>query len=161
MKENKNLTLCSIDYAFKRLGGKFKGRIIWALYHHGVLRYGELKKSMNDINTKTLTLSLKEMEDDNLIERTVYPEVPPKVEYKLTDGGKRMAPFILYMKEWGEEQIERITHKKTAKLQSLFIFISIIRSQYRFQHCCHPVLRKIICRQVLSLIITFPEIQFL
>ncbi|AZB25718.1 MULTISPECIES: winged helix-turn-helix transcriptional regulator [Chryseobacterium] len=107
MKENKNLTLCSIDYAFKRLGGKFKGRIIWALYHHGVLRYGELKKSMNDINTKTLTLSLKEMEDDNLIERTVYPEVPPKVEYKLTDGGKRMAPFILYMKEWGEEQIEK------------------------------------------------------
>lgn len=107
MKENKNLTLCSIDYAFKRLGGKFKGRIIWALHHHGVLRYGELKKSMNDINTKTLTLSLKEMEDDNLIERTVYPEVPPKVEYQLTKEGKKMVPFIMYMKEWGEEQIEK------------------------------------------------------
>jgi DNA-binding HxlR family transcriptional regulator len=105
MIKNKNLTLCSIDYAFKRLSGKFKGRIIWALYHNEVLRYGELKKSMKDINTKTLTLSLKELEDDLLIERTVYPEVPPKVEYRLTEEGKRLMPVLTYMKEWGESQL--------------------------------------------------------
>lgn len=105
MIKNKNLTLCSIDYAFKRLGGKFKGRIMWILYHDEVLRYGELKKSMKDINTKTLTLSLKELEEDNLIKRTLYPEVPPRVEYSLSDEGKKLIPFLSYMKEWGETQL--------------------------------------------------------
>ena len=105
MKKNNHLTLCPIDYAFKRLGGKFKGRIIWHLHHQKILRYGKLLKLMKDINTKTLTISLKEMEDDKLIERQIYPEVPPRVEYRLTKEGEDIVPIILNLKEWGEEQL--------------------------------------------------------
>jgi DNA-binding HxlR family transcriptional regulator len=82
---------CSVDYAFKRIGGKYKGRIIWHLNVGIILRYGELKKLLNDITPKMLTQTLRELEDDKLIKRKVYHEVPPKVEYSLTDTG---AEFI-------------------------------------------------------------------
>lgn len=99
--------VCAVDYAFRRIGGKYKGRILWYLHNHNVLRYGELRRSVKDITTKMLTQTLRELEEDNLINRNVYHEVPPKVEYSLTETGKELIPFIAYLSEWGEKQMAK------------------------------------------------------
>lgn len=96
--------VCSVDYAFKRIGGKYKGRIIWNLNEKEVLRYGELKKIMLDITPKMLTQTLRELEEDELVTRKVYHEVPPKVEYSLTQVGVDLIPFINHLKDWAEVQ---------------------------------------------------------
>lgn len=98
---------CPVDYAFKRIGGKYKGRLLWYLHTHHVMRYGELRKALSDVTPKMLTQALRELEDDNLVFREVYHEVPPKVEYSLTEVGKELMPFIEYLKQWGEKQIEK------------------------------------------------------
>jgi DNA-binding HxlR family transcriptional regulator len=95
---------CAVDYAFQRIGGKYKGRILWVL-REGCLRYGELKRTVVGITPKMLTQSLKELEFDKLITRKVYLEVPPKVEYSLTDTGMELIPFISLMRSWGEKQM--------------------------------------------------------
>lgn len=101
-------TLCSVDYAFRRIGGKYKGQIVWYIHsREGVLRYGELKKMIDNISPKMLTQSLRELEEDNLIKRKVYPEVPPKVEYSLTTTGLELIPFIGHLHEWGNKQITK------------------------------------------------------
>ncbi|MBW8324187.1 MAG: winged helix-turn-helix transcriptional regulator [Prolixibacteraceae bacterium] len=104
-KKNKEAPYCSVDYAFRRIGGKYKGRILWHLHLNNVLRYGELKRTLPDITTKMLTQTLRELEDDSLINRKVFHEVPPKVEYNLTNIGEELIPFIGYLKEWGDKQI--------------------------------------------------------
>ncbi|WP_128762952.1 winged helix-turn-helix transcriptional regulator [Leeuwenhoekiella aestuarii] len=98
---------CSVDYAFRRIGGKYKGRILWALHENNMLRYGELGRNLSDITTKMLTQTLREMEKDNLINRKVYHQVPPKVEYSLSEIGKELIPFISYLKEWGDKKMGR------------------------------------------------------
>ena len=95
---------CPVDYAFQRIGGKYKGRIIWYL-KDGFLRYGELKKAVEGITPKMLTQTLRELEEDNLVSRKVYLEVPPKVEYSLSESGLSLVPFVDQMRIWGEKQI--------------------------------------------------------
>ncbi|MDR0228119.1 MAG: helix-turn-helix transcriptional regulator [Flavobacteriaceae bacterium] len=102
---------CPVDYAFKRIGGKYKGRLLWYLHIQNIMRYGELRKALSDVTPKMLTQALRELEDDNLVFREVYHEVPPKVEYSLTEVGKELMPFIEYLKQWGEKQIEK-EHKQ-------------------------------------------------
>ncbi len=104
MKNNIKKVHCAVDYAFQRIGGKYKGRILWIL-RDGILRYGELKKAVVGITPKMLTQTLKELEADKLIKRKVYYEVPPKVEYSLTETGKELIPVISQMRSWGEKQI--------------------------------------------------------
>lgn len=104
MKNNIKKAHCAVDYAFQRIGGKYKARILWVL-RDGFLRYGELKRAVVGITPKMLTQTLKELEADELIGRKVYLEVPPKVEYSLTDSGKELIPFIDQMKKWGEKQM--------------------------------------------------------
>jgi len=99
--------MCPVDYAFRRIGGKYKGRIIWHLNEKTILRYGELKRTLPDITPKMLTQTLRELEDDNLVTRKVYPEVPPKVEYSLTDVGAELIPFINHLQNWGLKQISK------------------------------------------------------
>ena len=98
---------CSVDYAFKRIGGKYKGRILWALHNYSTLRYGELGRVIADATPKMLTQTLRELEEDKLIHREVYHEVPPKVEYTLTDTGKELIPFIDHLKNWGAKQMKK------------------------------------------------------
>jgi DNA-binding HxlR family transcriptional regulator len=95
---------CPVENAIQRIGGKKKGRILWYL-KDAVLRYGELKRSVEGITPKMLTQTLKELEADELIERKVYLEVPPRVEYKLTATGLGLIPFIDQMRIWGEKQM--------------------------------------------------------
>ena len=104
MKNKIKTAHCAVDYAFQRIGGKYKGRILWVL-REGCLRYGELNRAVVGITPKMLTQTLKELEADELITRKVYLEVPPKVEYSLTETGKELIPFISQMRSWGEKQI--------------------------------------------------------
>ena len=104
---DENKDICAVDYAFQRVGGKYKGRILWRLNEWHIMRYSELAKDLADISTKMLTQTLRELEADNLIERKVYPQVPPKVEYRLTETGKELIPFIDYLFKWGCKQLGR------------------------------------------------------
>lgn len=97
--------LCSVDYAFRRIGGKYKGRLLWYLHQYNILRYGELRRYIIDITPKMLTQTLRELEEDGLIHRQVFHEVPPRVEYSLTLVGKELIPFINYLRIWGEKQM--------------------------------------------------------
>jgi DNA-binding HxlR family transcriptional regulator len=104
MKKNIKQAHCPVDYAFQRIGGKYKGRILWVL-KDGVLRYGQVKRAVIGITPKMLTQTLKELEADELITRKVYLEVPPRVEYSLSETGKELIPFISQMRSWGEKQM--------------------------------------------------------
>ncbi|WP_334167329.1 winged helix-turn-helix transcriptional regulator [Phocaeicola paurosaccharolyticus] len=97
--------VCVIDFAFQRIGGKYKGRILWALSKYDKMRYGELHRALEDISTKMLTQTLRELERDRLISRKMYPQVPPKVEYSLTATGSELVPFIAYLVEWGYKKM--------------------------------------------------------
>jgi len=112
-KKTQEDALCPVDYAFKRIGGKYKARILWHIFRTGLLRYGELKRTLPDITTKMLTQSLRELEDDALISRKVYLEVPPKVEYTLTSAGTELMPSIKLIMAWGEQQMKKRTSQTT------------------------------------------------
>jgi DNA-binding HxlR family transcriptional regulator len=104
-KKNLHPIDCTVDYAFQRLGGKYKGRIIWYLHYKKILRYGELRRIVKGITAKMLTQTLRELEEDDLILREVFYEVPPRVEYSLTDTGKELVPFIIHLNAWGKKQM--------------------------------------------------------
>ena len=97
---------CPVDYAFKRIGGKYKGRILWVI-RDGFMRYGELKRAIVGITPKMLTQSLRELEADELVFRKVYLEVPPRVEYSLTKTGEELIPLIKLLRNWGKKQMSR------------------------------------------------------
>lgn len=105
-KISETTQICGVDYAFKRIGGKYKGRILWHLNSKTVLRYGELSRTLPDITTKMLTQSLRELEDYKFIIRKIYHEVPPKVEYSLTDTGRELISVIEHLNNWGKKQLE-------------------------------------------------------
>jgi DNA-binding HxlR family transcriptional regulator len=106
-KKNQETAMCPVDYAFKRIGGKYKARILWHIHRSTVLRYGELKRTLPDITTKMLTQSLRELEEDLLINRKVFHEVPPKVEYTLTAISKELMPSIQLLMAWGDKQMKK------------------------------------------------------
>ena len=107
--EKKSLPKCPIEATIRMTGGKWKILIIRDLLT-GTKRFGELKKSVSGITQKVLTSKLRELEEDGLIERKVYPQIPPKVEYTLTDVGYSLRPVIDCLKEWGRD------YKKYTKL---------------------------------------------
>jgi DNA-binding HxlR family transcriptional regulator len=92
----------SVELSLDIIGGKWKMPIIWRLKDDSK-RYGELKRSLLKVTHKMLTQQLRELEQDEIITRKVYPEVPPKVEYNLTLLGKSVIPVIDLLREWGEE----------------------------------------------------------
>lgn len=94
---------CEIELTLAVIGGKWKPLILYYLGMKGTKRFGEIKKFLNTITHKTLTNQLRELELDNLIKRDVYPEVPPKVEYSLTETGKTLLPILESMCAWGEK----------------------------------------------------------
>lgn len=104
---NTQKKLCVLDYAFQRIGGKYKGRILWALHLHDKLRYGELSRIVDDVSTKMLTQALKELENDDLVVRQMYQEIPPRVEYSLTDTAKGFIPMLQQLAEWGQQQRDK------------------------------------------------------
>ena len=103
---------CPVETTLGLIGGKNKVLILWYLYNKKVLRYGELQKILKGITPKMLISQLRGLEADKLVERKVYPVVPPKVEYKLSELGESIIPIILEMKKWGEFYLKNTeTHK--------------------------------------------------
>lgn len=98
--------LCPLQLSLSFISGKWKGIIIWFLIEKRILRYGEIKKliaknSSASITEKMLIQSLKELEKDGLVQRKVYPVVPPKVEYSLTAQGQALKPIIDQLEAFG------------------------------------------------------------
>lgn len=101
VKETKKLPACPVETTLTLIGDKWKVLILRDLLP-GRKRFGELKKSLGSISQKVLTAQLRDMEADGLLTRTVYPEVPPRVEYDLTELGKSLQPVLQSLHKWGE-----------------------------------------------------------
>lgn len=97
---------CPVRATLKVIGGKWKLPILWYLREE-TLRYGELQKLIEGITPKMLAEQLRELERDGIVNRTVYPVVPPKVEYSLTDYGRTLDPILCAMGEWGDRHLHR------------------------------------------------------
>lgn len=104
---------CPVATTLSVISGKWKGVILYHLFQ-GTLRFSELQRRMEGVTHRSLTLQLRELEEDGIIERTVYPEVPPRVEYSLSELGRTMEPIIVAMFEWGVQYKEQVrdTRKK-------------------------------------------------
>ena len=100
MKHGCNDCNCPVDATLEMVGGKYKSLILWHLLDT-TLRFGELRKSIPQATPKMLTQQLRELEEANLVVRTVYPVVPPKVEYALSDLGRSIKPIMEAMYDWG------------------------------------------------------------
>lgn len=91
---------CPVETTLDLIGGKYKALILWRL-SQGKMRFSELKKAIENATPKMLTQQLRELEAQKLIHREVYPIVPPKVEYSLTELGKSLMPVLIAMRDWG------------------------------------------------------------
>ena len=100
-----NRRICGINHTQKILAGKWKITIIWLLKNEAK-RYSEIKKFLSNISQGSLTKQLRELEEDEIIERKIYPEVPPRVEYFLTEKGKRLTPILDSMEEFANFYID-------------------------------------------------------
>ncbi|AJP13126.1 TPA: helix-turn-helix transcriptional regulator [Clostridioides difficile] len=98
---------CPIEATLALIGGKYKTLILWHL-KDTILRFNELKKLIPKATPKMLTQQLRELESDGLIIRVVYPVVPPKVEYSLSDFGKSIIPILDSMCDWGSDYLENL-----------------------------------------------------
>jgi len=96
---------CSFELALDMFNGKWKVLILWHL-SQGTMRYGELRKASGKITQKMLTQTLRDLERNKLITRKVYPVVPPKVEYTITDNARKLIPILESIKSWGDEIVE-------------------------------------------------------
>lgn len=104
---NDNLKDIGFGYTLSVIGGKYKMVILyWLIDYKPIMRYNELKRCIGTISHKTLSKTLKELEADGIIVRKEYPQIPPKVEYSLSETGKTLVPVLDLMCQWGEK------HKK-------------------------------------------------
>lgn len=99
---------CSVESALGVIGGRWKGVVLWHLLIGGTLRFGQLRRQVPSCTERMLTLQLRELEEDGLVKRTVYAEVPPRVEYELTAFGRSLEPVLRGLCEWGDRYKRRI-----------------------------------------------------
>jgi DNA-binding HxlR family transcriptional regulator len=102
---------CPVEACTEVIGGKWKGKILFILFT-GTMRFGELRKLLPDTTQRMLTMQLRELESDGVINRKVYAEVPPKVEYSISEAGKSLKPIIDSMGYWGNEFLSRLPESK-------------------------------------------------
>lgn len=99
-KKYKNANECPITIFMDKIGGKWKPVIVWLLLKNGTMRFNELDKAMSGITQKMLSQQLKSLEEENIISRTSYPVVPPKVEYSLTEKGNTLSELLEGIMKW-------------------------------------------------------------
>ncbi|WP_277586367.1 winged helix-turn-helix transcriptional regulator [Psychrobacillus antarcticus] len=107
---------CQVVTALNTFVGKWKPIILLNLFVNGTLRFNELRKQIPDIKQRMLTLHLRELEEQDLIKRVVYAQVPPKVEYSLTEYGKTLGPLMNALHEWGENHLKHLETMKSPPL---------------------------------------------
>ena len=116
VKSEKNIIFdelsCPVTATMKVLGGKWKPILINAIYLTTPARFGELKRSVKGITQSMLTAQLRELEEDGIISRKIYAEIPPRVEYTLTEFGLTLSPIMQAMAKWGEEYRLKKSKKK-------------------------------------------------
>ena len=100
-------TGCAVEATLSVLGGRWKGVVLFWLLP-GKKRFGELRRLLPHCSQRMLTVQLRELEEDGLVKRTVFAEVPPRVEYELTAFGRSVEPILLGMREWGERYKRRL-----------------------------------------------------
>lgn len=98
---------CPFDVLINLISGKWKMIILWHLNKDGYKRFNELQKIAPDASSKVLSTHLRQLEKDGLISKTIYPEVPPKVEYHITDLGKSLWPILLSMQGWSLDYLKK------------------------------------------------------
>lgn len=108
MTDKNDLPICPVETTLTLISDKWKVLIIRDL-RSGTKRFGELKKSLSGISQKMLTSNLRDMEENGLLTRKNYPEVPPRVEYTLTELGRSMFPILDEMEKWGRKFKENVT----------------------------------------------------
>ena len=116
-KDEKNsiIEICPIRNVVARFGNKWALLLILVLHENGAVRFNGLKALIPDISTKVLSDTLRVLAADNLVKRTVFPEVPIRVEYELTDTGKSLVPIIISLTEWAQKNMKSIMkHRETA-----------------------------------------------
>ncbi len=106
--QNENVGICPLTYALDLIGGKWRLPIIWALSQNETLRYNELKRRIDGITNMMLSQSLKEMVAYGIVNRKQFMEIPPRVEYSLTESGKDLIPSLESLAKWGK----RMKNKK-------------------------------------------------
>ena len=101
---------CPIRHVVSRFGDKWSMLVLYMLYKSetGVLRFNEIRKLMSDCSQKMLSQTLKNLEQSHLVHREVYPEVPPRVEYSLTETGRSLMPAITALIDWGKEHFDEV-----------------------------------------------------
>jgi DNA-binding HxlR family transcriptional regulator len=100
-RKNKCQQGCPVEAALDVIGNKWKGIILFHLLS-GTKRFNEMKRLIPDISQRVLTLQLRELENDKVVNRKIYPQIPPKVEYSLTKLGKSLEPILEALRKWGE-----------------------------------------------------------
>jgi DNA-binding HxlR family transcriptional regulator len=108
--ENYSRLTCEVETTLKVIGGRWKVLIIRELID-GVKRFGELQRALSGITQKMLTQQLRELEEDGIIHRKVYPQIPPKVEYSITPLGESLKPILYAMHEWGVKHLSHFERK--------------------------------------------------
>ena len=101
---------CPIRHVISRFGDKWSMLVLFMLHRSetGILRFNEIRRLMTDCSQKMLSQTLKNLEQSHLVHREVYPEVPPRVEYSLTDTGKSLMPAIMALIDWGKEHFNEV-----------------------------------------------------
>lgn len=95
---------CPVEATLELIGGKYKALILWHL-SQGILRFSELRQVIKGATPKMLTQQLRELEANGLVHREVYPVIPPKVEYSLTETGRSLMPVLVAMRDWGADYL--------------------------------------------------------
>lgn len=106
-KSLSDLGNCPVTATMSILGGKWK-LLILHLINNDINRFGKMSMMLKDISKQMLTTQLRELERDEIIKRIIFPEIPPRVEYSLSEKGKSLLPIIELMKEWGNENILKV-----------------------------------------------------
>ncbi|MBM0744208.1 helix-turn-helix transcriptional regulator [Phormidium sp. CLA17] len=109
---------CAVEATLDVIGGRWKGVILFHLLA-GTKRFNELHRQIEGCTQRMLTLQLRELEQDGVVNRKVYAEVPPKVEYSLTEFGRSLEPILLLMREWGEQYTAQLAQQQTQDAPSV------------------------------------------
>lgn len=112
MKRLNSKSGCAVEVTLSVMGGTWKPIILFHLLH-GKKRFGELGRSIGGITQRMLTLQLRELEEAGIVERTVYAEVPPRVDYALTELGHSLQPVLIAMRNWGNAYSKRVAATDT------------------------------------------------